>query len=76
MEYCLRTRYSVSFVREFWNSVHRADVTPWTLNLGNDPISNVMLTYTNLIFLGDDFKITSAGKPNRRNLTLKCRQIN
>ena len=68
--------YSVSVVREFWNSVHGADVTPWTLNLGNDAITGQPLTYTNLIFVGDDFKVTANQKPNRFDLTLKCRQAN
>lgn len=51
------------------------DITPWTLNLGTDPVTHASMKYNNLVFVDDDFMITTDAKPNRYILTLKVRQI-
>jgi hypothetical protein len=65
---------SLSALKTFWNSMHGADITPFTLSLGTDPATSVVMTYNNLVFIDDEFSATQT-KPNRWDIKLKVRAV-
>jgi hypothetical protein len=66
--------YSVSVVREFWQSMKSADQATFTLGLGTGPHGESM-SWSNLAFTDDDFKISTSQKANRWDLTLHMKQL-
>jgi hypothetical protein len=66
--------YSISVVREFWQSMKGDDQTTFTLDLGTGPHGEGM-TWNNMAFTDDNFKITTSQKANRFDLTIHLKQL-
>jgi len=48
----------VATLYTFWTSVHGADITPFDLDLGTEIGTGVHRTYSNLVFVNDEFSAT------------------
>ena len=66
--------YSISVIREFFNSVGGASSNDWSLDLGTDPETGATLHWDHLLFADDDLTVTHA-KANRYNVSVKVRQV-
>lgn len=66
--------YSVSVIREFFNSIGGATSNTFSLDLGIDPETGVNQHWDNLVFVDDDIAVTHA-KANLFNVSMKVRQV-
>ena len=65
---------SFATLKAFWIGEHGADISPFTLLLGTDPATGVVMTYANMVFVDDNFTAVQS-KPNRWDIKLRLRQV-
>lgn len=65
---------SYNTLKAFWVSMHGADISTFDIHLGTDPATGVVMNYSNLVFIDDDFAATQT-KPNRWDIKLKVRAV-
>ena len=61
-------------LKTFWVTMHGEDITPFNLDLGVEIGTGVHRTYSNLVFVGDQFSATQT-KANLWDVRLAVRQL-
>ena len=59
-------------LRTFWESMHGADISTFSLDLGIDAGTGVHMLYPSLLFVDDEFTAVQS-KPNRWDIKLRVR---